>query len=52
MVETMERQNYVLDKRRIGTDFCEFCYKEFHLGCEKDRQEKDSHIRENHTFEC
>jgi hypothetical protein len=51
-MKTLERQVYVLDKRRLGADFCEFCEKEFKSGCEKDRQEKDSHIRENHTFEC
>ena len=50
--ETLEKQIYVLDKRRLGPDICEFCYKGFNIGCEKDRQEKDPYIRENQTFEC
>jgi chromosome segregation ATPase len=51
-IKAMERQIYILEKRRLGSDFCEFCEKEFKSGCEKDRQEKDSHIRDNNTFEC
>ena len=33
-------------------DFCEYCDEEFKLGSEKDRKEKDTHIRDNNTFEC
>ena len=51
-IETMERQIYILDKRRLGSDFCDHCYLEFKAGSEKDRKEKDAHIRETHTSEC
>ena len=43
---------YILEKRRLGSDFCDYCDEEFKLGSEKDRKEKDIHIRDNHTFEC
>ena len=46
------RKIYVLEKRRLGSDFCDFCEHEFNAGCEKDRQEKAAHIRFMHTFEC
>ena len=36
----------------MGSDFCEHCDEEFRLGSEKDRKEKDMHIRNTHTFEC
>jgi hypothetical protein len=39
-------------KRRIGSDFCEFCDAEFKFGSEKDRKEKETHIRDNPTFVC
>ena len=29
-----------------------YCSKEFMLGSEKDRKDKETHIRETHTFEC
>ena len=32
--------------------FVTFCDQEFMLGSEKDRKEKQIHIREMHTFEC
>jgi hypothetical protein len=48
----MERRIYILEKRRLGSDFYEFCEKEFMSGSEKDRKEKENHIRETHTFEC
>ena len=48
----MERRLYILEKRRLGSDFCEHCDEEFNLGSEKDRKEKEIHIRDNHTFEC
>ena len=51
-IKSMEMKIYILEKRRLGSDFCEYCSKEFKLGCEKDRQEKEAHIRETHTFEC
>ena len=48
-INKMERRIYVLEKRRLGSDFCD---EEFNLGSEKDRKAKDIHIRDNHTFEC
>ena len=51
-IESMERKIYILEKRRLGSDFCDFCEKEFMLGSEKDRNEKETHIRDTHTFEC
>ena len=50
--EALEKKIYILEKRRLGSDFCEFCDFEFKLGSEKDRKEKQIHIREIHTFEC
>ena len=47
-----EKRIYILEKRRLGSDFCEYCQKEFNSGSEKDRREKDCHIRKTHTFEC
>ena len=51
-LEILEKQIYILERRRLGSDFCEYCDLEFKLGCEKDRKEKEAHIRKNHTFEC
>jgi hypothetical protein len=51
-IVAMEKKIYILEKRRLGSDFCEFCDQEFMLGSEKDRKEKQIHIREMHTFEC
>ena len=51
-IESMARKIYILEKRRLGSDFCDFCDREFKQGCEKDRQEKATHIREMHTLEC
>ena len=51
-IDSMERKIYILEKRRLGSDFCDFCDKEFMLGSEKDRKEKETHVRETHTFEC
>ena len=51
-INTVERKLYVLEKRRLGSDFCDYCELEFKAGCEKDRKEKDAHIRHTHTFEC
>ena len=51
-IKKMERRLYILEKRRLGSDFCEHCDEEFNLGSEKDRKEKEIHIRDNHTFEC
>jgi uncharacterized coiled-coil protein SlyX len=51
-VDTVEKRIYVLEKRRLGSDLCDFCDEEFKAGCEKDRKEKETHIRDTHTFEC
>ena len=51
-IEKLEKRIYILERRRLGSDFCEYCDMEFKLGCEKDRKEKDAHIRGTHTFEC
>ena len=51
-IKTLEKRTYILERRRLGVDFCEYCDMEFMLGSEKDRKEKDAHIRANHTFEC
>ena len=48
--DTMEKRIYILEKRRLGSDLYYFCDMEFIAGCEKDRKEKDVHIR--NTFEC
>ena len=48
----MERRMYILEKRSLGYDFCEYCEMEFMAGSQKDRNEKESHIRETNTFEC
>ena len=45
----MEKRIYFLEKRRLGSDFCD---KEFISGSETDRREKYTHIRDNHTFKC
>ena len=50
-ISTVERSVYVLEKRRLGSDFCGHCELEFKAGCEKDRKEKDVPIRNSHTFE-
>ena len=50
--KTLERRIYVLEKRRLGSDFCDFCEMELKAGSEKDRQEKEAHVRATHTFEC
>ena len=34
----------------MGSDFCEYCDKELELGCEKDKKEKETHIRETHNL--
>jgi uncharacterized coiled-coil protein SlyX len=52
LIKSMDRRIYVLEKRRLGTDFCDYCDFEFKLGSEKERKEKDIHIRNNHTFQC
>ena len=49
-LKAMERKIYVLEKRRLGSDFCDFCDEEFILGSEKDRKIKAIHIRDNHTL--
>ena len=51
-INEMEKRIYKLEKRRLGSDFCEFCDLEFMSGSEKDRKEKELHIRQTHTFEC
>ena len=51
-IKTLDKRIYVLERRRLGSDFCDFCEMEYKMGCEKDRKEKDAHIRANHTFEC
>ena len=48
----MDRRIYILEKRRLGSDFCEYCEMEFMAGSQKERKEKESHIRETHTFKC
>ena len=45
----MERRIYVLEKRKLWSDFCD---KLMNLGFEKYRKEKDTHNGNNHTFEC
>ena len=52
IINKMERKIYILERRRLGADFCEYCEMEFMSGSEKDRREKESHIRNTHTFEC
>ena len=39
-MKAMERRLYILEKRRLGSHFFEFCEEEFKLGSEKDRKEK------------
>ena len=51
-VNKMEKRIYKLEKIRLGSDFCDFCDLEFMSGSEKDRKEKELHIRQTHTFEC
>ena len=51
-IKTMEKRIYVLEKRRLGSDFCDYCDQEFKAGSEKERKEKETHIRDYHTFEC
>ena len=41
----------MIKKTRLGKDFCEYCNKEFKSGCEKDRKQKDTHLRNTHTSE-
>ena len=48
----MERRFYILEKRRLGSNFCDFCDFEFMAGSVKDRKEKEYHTRETHCFEC
>jgi hypothetical protein len=36
-INTVERKLYVLEKRRLGSDFCDYCELEFKAGCERDR---------------
>ena len=48
----MERRINVLEKRRLGSAFCDFCEMELKAGSENDRQEKDAHVRATTTFEC
>jgi hypothetical protein len=51
-IKSLERKIHISDKRRLGSDFCDFCDLEFKSGCEKDRKETAAHIRHTHTFEC
>ena len=51
-IESLEKKIHILDKTRLGSDFCEYFDEEFKLGCEKDRKEKQNHIRKMHTFKC
>ena len=41
----------MIKKTRLGKDFCEYCNKEFKSGCEKDRNEKETNLRDTDTFE-
>ena len=41
-----------LRREDLGQTFIDFCDEEFNLGSEKDRKQKEIHIRDNHTFEC
>ena len=50
--KALERNIYILEQRRLGSDFCKYCDEEFRSGSEKERKEKDIHIRNTHTFEC
>ena len=34
-IATIERKLDILEKRRIGSKFCEYCEKEFKSGCEE-----------------
>ena len=43
-IRKWERRIYVLEKRRLGSDSCDFCDEEFNLGSEKERREKEIHI--------
>ena len=47
-----KKRIYVLEIRRLGSDICDYCDIEFKAGCEKDKKEKDTHIRYTHTFKC
>jgi hypothetical protein len=51
MIKTMEKRIYILEKRRLGSEFCDYCKHEFKAGSEKERKEKETHIRDYHTFE-
>ena len=51
-INTVEKRIYVLEIRRLGSDICDYCDIEFKAGCEKDKKEKDTHIRYTHTYEC
>ena len=42
---------YVLETRLV-TDFCEYCDIKFKMVCEKDKKDKNVHIRNTQTFEC
>ena len=33
--EILEKRIYILQRTRLGSDFCEYCDLEFKLGCEK-----------------
>ena len=49
-INTVERKMYVLEKRRLGSDFCYYCELEYKAGCEKERRKEDAHIRHTHSF--
>jgi DNA repair exonuclease SbcCD ATPase subunit len=46
-IKTMERWILGLEKRSLGSDFCDFCEMELKAG-----SEKDAHVRATHTFKC
>ena len=45
--EKVERRVYILEKTKLGNDFCDFCGDEF-----EKKSVMNAHIRFIHTFEC
>ena len=46
-VVKVERSIYVLEKTKLGIEFCDFCEEEF-----QNIKDKNYHIRYTHTFIC
>ena len=43
----MDKIIYVFWEKKTCSDVCDYCDMEFKLGSEKDRKEKDTHIRDS-----